>query len=238
MSSSEDPAVEPADDVTHDETPVAASPLGDLPGLEVASLLASRLCHDLISPASAIVSGLDLLDDPSSQDMREDAMALIASSARKLVDSLQFARAAFGGGAESYSADELHALAVGIFSHHRGELEWSMGPAALDKGPARALVNLCAIAAAALPMGGVARLAVDQADGQVVINADAAGRRARLRPELLAGLNGEGPGEGLAGHWIQAAWTRALIAQAGGTIAIEAAEDRVQLLVRMPAPGL
>ena len=46
---------------------------------EFASLLASRLCHDFISPASAIVSGLDLLEDPDSADMRDDAMALIAS---------------------------------------------------------------------------------------------------------------------------------------------------------------
>ena len=49
---------------------------------EFASLLASRLCHDFISPASAIVSGLDLLEYPDSADMRDDAMALIASSAK------------------------------------------------------------------------------------------------------------------------------------------------------------
>ena len=65
---------------------------------EFASLLASRLCHDFISPASAISSGLDLLDDPSAQDMREEAMGLITSSAKKLAD--QF----FGKFAESVGA--------------------------------------------------------------------------------------------------------------------------------------
>jgi histidine phosphotransferase ChpT len=237
MSTSEDPAAEPAaaPPAADDRQSSAAPPLAELPALDLASLLASRLCHDLISPASAIVSGLDLLDDPNSQDMREDAMTLISGSARKLVDSLQFARAAFGGGAESYSREDLHALAAGVFDHHRGELEWSMGPDALDKGPARALVNLAAIAAAALPMGGLAKIGVERADGEIVMTADAAGRRARLRPELLAGLNGEGPGEGLAGHWIQAAWTRALVAQAGGVIAVEPQEDRVLLSVRIPA---
>ena len=49
---------------------------------DLAARLASKLCHDFISPASAIISGLDLLDDPSAKDMRDDAMELIADSAR------------------------------------------------------------------------------------------------------------------------------------------------------------
>ena len=210
--------------------------LADLLGLDLASLLASRLCHDFISPASAIVSGLDLLEDPSAQDMRDDAMALISGSARKLSDMLQFARVAYGGasGAESFSRDELETLARGVFAHHRGELDWSMGPETLAKAPARALLNLAAIAAAALPMGGTAKFSVEQDDQTVTIVADAAGNRARLRPELLAGLQGQGPGEGLAGHWIQAAWTQALVAQAGGTVEVLCEEGRVLLTVRMP----
>ena len=60
---------------------------------ELAAYLAARMCHDFISPASAIVSGLDLLEDPTAQDMRDDAMGLIAASARKL-----WARTATGHG--------------------------------------------------------------------------------------------------------------------------------------------
>ena len=211
--------------------------LADLPGLDLASLLASRLCHDFISPASAIVSGLDLLEDPSAQDMRDDAMALISGSARKLTDLLQFARVAYGGasGAESFSRDELEGLARGVFAHHRGELDWSMQPETLGKAPARALLNLAAIAAAALPMGGTAKFSVEQGDDGVAITAEAVGPRARLRPELLAGLQGQGPGEGLAGHWIQAAWTQALVAQAGGTIETVCEDGRVLLTIRIPA---
>ena len=52
---------------------------------EVAAFLAARMCHDFISPVSAMVSGLDLLDDPSAQDMRDEALGLIGASARKLV---------------------------------------------------------------------------------------------------------------------------------------------------------
>src|ERR1700712_252210 len=79
---------------------------------EVAAYLAARMCHDFISPASAIVSGLDLLDDPSAQDMREDAMSLIAGSARKLSDVLEFTRVAFGASAsaEVFDSRELARL--------------------------------------------------------------------------------------------------------------------------------
>jgi len=210
--------------------------LAELPGLALASLLASRLCHDFISPASAIMSGLDLLDDPSAQDMRDDAMALISGSARKLADMLQFARVAYGGasGAEHFSRQELEALAKGVFAHHRGDLDWSMGPETLANGPARALLNLSAVAAAALPMGGTAKFSVEQVGGDVIIIVDAVGPRARLRPELLAGLQGAGPGEGLAGHWVQAAWTQALIIQSGGTIEVVCEEGGVVLTARLP----
>ena len=206
---------------------------------EFASLLASRLCHDFISPASAIVSGLDLLEDPDSADMRDDAMALIASSARKLVDSLQFARVAYGGGSavETFGVPALKELAEGLFAHHRGELDWAVAPETLEKPVAKSLLNLCALAAAALPMGGAARITVDAVEGGQRIRTVSEGRRARLRPELLAGLTGEGPGEGLAGHWIQAAWTHALVAQAGGTITVEQEEDRVTLTAELPAEG-
>src|ERR1700743_1962055 len=80
------------------EPPAPATPV---PQAELAAHLAGRLCHDLISPVSAIVSGLDLLEDPSAQDMREDAMNLIAQSARKLAASLFFARGAYGSSASA-----------------------------------------------------------------------------------------------------------------------------------------
>ncbi|MEK0086225.1 histidine phosphotransferase, partial [Geminicoccaceae bacterium SYSU G07066] len=80
---------------------------------ELAAFLAARMCHDFISPASAIVSGLDLLDDPSAQDMRDEAMGLIATSARKLADLLAFCRVAFGASAsaETFDVRDLEKLA-------------------------------------------------------------------------------------------------------------------------------
>ena len=85
-------------------TPSSFGP-GAIRPAELAAYLAARLCHDFISPASAIVSGLDLLDDPAAQDMREEAMGLIATSARKLADMLSFARVAFGASASAETFD-------------------------------------------------------------------------------------------------------------------------------------
>src|SRR3569833_2217470 len=84
---------------------------------ELAAYLAARMCHDFISPASAIVSGLDLLEDPTAQDMRDDAMSLISASARKLADLLAFTRVAFGASAsaETFDPRDLEKLAQGVF---------------------------------------------------------------------------------------------------------------------------
>src|SRR5580704_702127 len=120
---------------------------------ELAARLASKLCHDFISPAGAIVSGLDLLDDPSAKDMREEAMDLIASSARKLVDHLAFARVAFGSGAgvTLFDCAELKRLCEGVFAHVRAELDWGVTEASLPKAPAQVALNLAQLAAGALP---------------------------------------------------------------------------------------
>lgn len=205
--------------------------------LDLAAMVAARLCHDFISPASAIVSGLDLLEDPGAQDMREDAMALIAASARKLVDHLQFCRVAFGASsaAESFDSRELEGLARGVYGHVRAELAWDVAPAALGKPAARAVLNLAQIAAGALPSGGVATLSAAEADGWVDIRVEAAGPRARLRAEVLSGLTGQPVGEGLAGQWIQAAYLRALIDACGGQLGVDLGDDRVTFTARTPA---
>lgn len=204
----------------------------------LAALLAGRLCHDFISPASAIASGLDLLEDPTAQDMREDAMGLITQSARKLVDLLQFSRVAFGASAaaETFDSRDIEALAQGVFAHVRPELEWAVEPATLNKPAARAILNLAQIGAGALPTGGVAKVRAVEAEGRIAITVEASGPRARLRPEVLEGLKGAPLPEGaLGGHWVQAYYLYSLLKAAGGAAAAEVGEDRVTLAAWVPA---
>ncbi len=196
---------------------------------DLAAKLAARLCHDFMSPASGIVSGLDLLDDPSAKDMQAEAMGLIASSARKLVDQLTFARVAFGAyaSADMFDSRELETLAQGVFAHVRPTLEWAVEPPQLTKPAARALLNLIQLAAGALAVGGVARASVDIDNGRATVLVDAAGPRARLHAEVLDGLSGLPLGEGLSGRWVQAYYLHALVKAAGGEVTAETAEDRV-----------
>jgi histidine phosphotransferase ChpT len=204
---------------------------------ELAAYLAARMCHDFISPASAIVSGLDLLEDPTAQDMREDAMGLIAGSARKLADLLAFTRVAFGASAsaETFDARELEKLAQGVFGHMRAVLDWQVETPAVNKPSARTLLNLAQMAGAALPTGGAAHVRAVEEGGSIAIAIEAVGPRARLRPEVLAGLRGEGPGEGLHGHWVQARYVHLFVTDAGGRIAAEVGEEKVTFAATIPA---
>lgn len=204
--------------------------------VELASHLAGRLCHDMISPASAIVSGLDLLEDPSAADMREDAEKLIADSARKLVALLAFSRVAFGGssGAETFGTADLERLVRGVFNYVRAELAWDAGVESLPKPAAKALLNLAQLGASALPTGGIARVFAEAGEGEVLLGVECKGVRARLRPEVVAGLNGEPLVEGLSGHWIQAYFLHATVQAAGGRLEHVVAEERVLLRARVP----
>jgi histidine phosphotransferase ChpT len=198
--------------------------------------LAARLCHDFISPTSAIVSGLDLLDDPSAQDMREDAMGLIASSARKLSDLLQFSRVAFGASSQTEIFDTrvLKTLTESIYSHSRAELDWRVEMPELSRIPARALLNMAQVGAAALPMGGTAQVRALPGEGGVGLSVQSEGTRPRLKPEVLAGLRGEPVGDGLSGQWIQGAYLHHIIQSAGGRLAVEVTETRVTLVAFTP----
>jgi histidine phosphotransferase ChpT len=204
---------------------------------EIAAYLAARMCHDFISPASAIVSGLDLLEDPSAQDMRDDAMSLISASAHKLADQLAFCRVAFGASAsaETFDVRDLEKLTRGVFGHMRAELDWTVESPSVNKPAARALLNLSQIAGAALPTGGVARVRAVQEGASTAIAIEAVGPRARLRPEVLAGLRGEGPGEGLHGHWVQAYYVHLFLTDAGGRVFVDLSDEMVTFAATVPS---
>ena len=204
--------------------------------VDLSARLAARLCHDFISPVSAIVSGLDLIDDPEQQDMREEAMGLIATSARKLAALLSFSRIAFGGSAASelFDVRELERLSREFFEHARAEMEWAVEPPGLDKPCARSLLNLVQLGAVALPMGGKARLSVREGDGEMHLDLDAEGARARLRPEAIDGLEGRRFDEGLGGQWVQTYFLRSIVDRAGGTLEFEIVEGAVRVRVKLP----
>src|SRR6202034_4429435 len=67
-----------------------------LGALDLAALLCSRVCHDVISPVGAIVNGLEVLEEDNDADTRSFALDLIKKSANTASAKLQFCRLAFG----------------------------------------------------------------------------------------------------------------------------------------------
>ena len=106
---------------------------------------------------------------------------------------------------------------------------------ALAKAAARALLNLAQIGAGALPAGGLARIAAIVEGGEMRLSVDAAGPRARLRPEVTDGLKGRRLDGGLGGHWVQAYYLHLLVRAAAGRVDYALGEDRVVLQVQVPA---
>lgn len=223
------------------DTPLPPEPAPEGPRLpsaaELAATVSARLCHDFISPASAIVSGLDLLEDPESQDMHADAMNLIASSARKLTSHLAFARVAFGASAaaDTFDTRALKTLLDGVFAHVRPELAWSVNIESVNKPAARALLNMAQIAAGAMPTGGVATVKAEREDGALLVTVLADSPKVRLRSEVSEGLRGEPLGDGLAGNWVQAYYLNQLVREAGGDLDFALEDQRLTLTVRVPA---
>lgn len=205
-------------------------------GQALATLVAGKLCHDFISPAGAISSGLDLLKDPSAQDMRDDAMGLIEQSAKKMVALVNFARVAFGTAtsSERFSAAELGELVSGLTEGGRATLDWQVAERSFSKPQARALVNLAYLTVAALPSGGTATIDVREDGDTVTLEGRAEGNRARLKGEAIAGLAGQPLSEGLPGQWIQPYWLWLTAHDAGGELVTTAEEGRVTLSARMP----
>ena len=143
---------------------------------------------------------------------------------------------AFGASAsaETFDVRELERLAQGVFAHMRAELAWKVEPPAVNKPAARALLNLAQMAGAALPTGGVAQVRAVAEGATLAIAAEAAGPRARLRPEVLRGLRGEPLGEGLHGHWVQAYYLHLFLEDAGARVFADVSEERVLFAATVP----
>jgi histidine phosphotransferase ChpT len=151
--------------------------------LRVAELLATRLCHDLIGPVSAIGNGVELLADEEPGFIRE-AVALVGDSARKANKSLQFYRFAYGFSGGGLTGPAPHALAADFFSEVAVECDYGEAVRELSLGQQKLACAMLASAAEGLPRGG--RLVVTA--GALGPQVDAAGEGRGLSPELREAL--------------------------------------------------
>ena len=190
--------------------------------VDLASLLCSRLCHDLMSPVGALNNGIELLADEQDEEMREKCLELLADSARASANKLKFFRLAFGaagGFGDEIDANEAKAALEGVFGPERRiELGWIVAGDKLPKGAAKLLLNLALLAGDALVRGGRLDVGAENRDGEIELVIRAEGPRILLDPLLRETLATGGSGGTVepraAGAWL----AYSLASEAGGSI--------------------
>ncbi|HEY2177683.1 MAG TPA: histidine phosphotransferase family protein [Caulobacteraceae bacterium] len=206
----------------------------EIPPGELTERLVDRLCHDLAGSFQALASGLDLLSEADSPEMRQEAAALLADAFADQRAKVAFARRAFGSAPPATASGDLAALARELFAGHRARIDWVVGAEALGPAGARCLINLVQIAAECLAMGGEARVAARRDETGTLITVEALGPRAVLRDETRSGLAGQSLSGGLAGRWVQGALVSELARAAGGAVRVEEAEGAISFRVDLP----
>lgn len=210
--------------------------------IDLASLMCSRLCHDLLSPVGALNNGLELMQDEQDQEMRERCLELLTESARASANKLKFFRIAFGAGG-GYGAQidtkEAHGALEGLFGGEKKvELGWIVATDSLPKGATKLLLNLAMIAGDALVRGGRLDVGVEDNDGGLEMVIRAEGPRILLDPTLRETiLKGGVAGEvqpRAAGAWL----AHGLAEEAGGSIRLSGPEEEILLIgVTLPPQG-
>src|SRR6185295_9497495 len=185
--------------------------------LELAALLCSRVCHDLISPVGAIVNGLEVLDDNPKPEDREFALDLIRKSAKTASARLQFCRLAFGAAGSAgaqIDVGDAQTMARGHLEDDRTKIVWNLPRVLLPKNKVKLLLNMLVIAQQTIPRGGV--LTVDATGDAETggFRVTASGLNARM-PQNIADLLGGAHQGAIDAHAVQPYYTR-LLAQACG----------------------
>jgi histidine phosphotransferase ChpT len=199
--------------------------------VDFASLLCSRLCHDLLSPVGALNNGLELLADEHDPDMRQRCLELLSESAKASANKLKFFRLAFGaagGFGETVDTREARAAIEGLFGeNHRVQLNWMIEQPTLPKPAIKVLLNLALIAGDALIRGGQLDIGAETHDQTIEVVVRGEGPRIVLDQELRTALTGA-PDDAIITPRAAAAWlVHSLVSEGGGAVQVSPPESDV-----------
>ena len=201
---------------------------------EFASLLCSRLCHDLLSPVGALNNGLELLVDEHDPEMRARCLDLLGESARASANKLKFFRLAFGaagGFADEVDTREAKVAIEGLFGGDgRIELGWMVDEQTMGKAALKVLLNLVLLAGDALVRGGRLDVGAERYEGGLDIVIRAEGPRIVLDPELKQALLGQTSEEAIAPRAAGAWLAHCLVTDGGGQVQVADGEENVLML--------
>lgn len=202
----------------------------DISALDLAALLASRVCHDIISPVGAITNGLEVLEEDSGEEMRSFAMDLIKKSARQASAKLQFARLAFGAAGSAGAEIDLgdaEQVARGFMAGEKASIEWHAVRVLMPKNKVKLLLNLILMSTHAIPRGGVIRVEVTGEAARPTFKITCTGTNARI-PQGAEGLLAcQLPEAAPDAHMIQPIYTGLLARAANMTANVAKVDDAV-----------
>jgi histidine phosphotransferase ChpT len=211
--------------------PSAAAALApvSLEGLDLAALLCSRVCHDLISPVGAIVNGMEVLEDTNDESTKTFALDLIKKSATQASAKLQFCRLAFGAAGSAGAEIDLgdaEGVARGFIEDEKTKLRWQLPRAYLAKNRVKLLLNMLILATAVIPRGGL--ITVDPiGEGPTGFRIAVSGINARVAPNVQNLVAGENAGGAIDAQAIQPFYTGLLARACGLGVTLQTEGDEV-----------
>lgn len=205
---------------------------------DLAALLCSRLCHDMLSPVGALSNGVELLADENDPEMRRRCLELLEQSAQISADKLKFFRLAYGAaggfGEDVPSEEPRELIAALVRANERLELQWAVAEPRLPKTAVKILLNLGAIAIDALVRGGTLAVGAERRDGATEIAVRAAGPRVAFDPAIGKALDGTLAETELSGRTAPAHMIRLLAEEHGGGLQYAVTADALIMGAVLP----
>ncbi len=205
--------------------------------LRISALLCTRLCHDLIGPAGAVVNGVELLLEDSGK-VDDEVLELIRQSAIETTRKLNFFRLAMGVAAKGQGLSACRAIADDYFTTSKIGLDWSDAIMKTTTPPPPSLIPIILIlvlcGAEALPRGG--RIAIDGAPdgGGFTLRIKATGETIKSDNDVLLSLSGERDPATLEARGIAPYMAARLVSAAGGRITTAATAESMDISVSLP----
>jgi histidine phosphotransferase ChpT len=197
--------------------------------LDLAALLCSRVCHDLISPVGAIVNGLEVMEDSKDEETKKFAMDLIQKSVKTASARLQFCRLAFGAAGSAGAQVDLgdaENVSRGFLEDDKTKLTWSLPRALVAKNRVKLLLNMLVIAGQIIPRGGMLTVEAVGSGDKMGFKVTAAGTNAKI-PEKIPPLLASPDPAGIDAHAIQPYYTGLLAKNCGLAVSIAPSGEAV-----------
>jgi histidine phosphotransferase ChpT len=206
-----------------------------LEALDLAALLCSRVCHDLISPVGAVVNGIEVMEDDADEQTKQFAIELIKKSATTASARLQFCRIAFGAAGSAGAAidtGDAESVARGMMEDDKTKLTWTLPRVLLPKNRVKLLLNLLLLAGGTIPRGGSLTIEALGEGDTMGFKITSSGLNARIAPAVPGLVAGETGGNPVDAHAIQPFYTGLLARACSMSVTLAPEGESIVLTAR------